>query len=168
MRIAELLLLELQQESANTRRMIERVPGDKLKWQPHQKSMTIGRLATHIAELPVWFARTISANEFDFTTSVFKSQKRETTAEIVDVFDKQLAEAVSILQTADDEMMNSIFTLRRGGQVMFQLPRKVVLRTFALNHVYHHRGQLSVFLRLLDIPVPGMYGPSADEKKMMA
>ncbi len=165
MRIAELLLLELQQESANTRKMIERVPTDKLEWQPHEKSMTIGRLATHIAELPVWFGRILSADEFDFFASTFKSQKRETTAEIVDLFDKQMAEATSLLQTAGDEAMNSIFTLRRGEHVMFQLPRKVVLRTFALNHVYHHRGQLSVYLRLLDLPVPGMYGPSADEKK---
>ncbi|MDQ2753294.1 MAG: DinB family protein [Bacteroidota bacterium] len=152
----------------NTRKMIERIPGDKLEWQPHEKSMTIGRLATHIAELPVWFSRVISANEFDFLTSGFKSQKKETTAEIVDLFDKKIAEAVSSLQTADDETMNAIFTLRRGEQVMFQLPRKVVIRNFALNHLYHHRGQLSVYLRLLDIPVPGMYGPSADDKLMMA
>ncbi len=168
MQIAELLLLELQQESANTRKMIERVPTDKLEWQPHEKSMTIGRLATHIAEIPVWFRRAISAHEFDFVLSAVKPQKRETTAEIVDVFDKQMEEAVSILKTADDETMNAIFTLRRGDQIMFQLPRKVVVRTFALNHLYHHRGQLSVYLRLLDIPIPGMYGPSADEKKMMA
>lgn len=168
MRIAELLLLELQQESANTRKMIERIPTEKLDWQPHEKSMTIGRLATHIAELPIWFGRIISAPEFDFTTSVFKPQKVETTSEIVTIFDKQMEEAKSILQSADDETMNRIFTLRRGEQVVLQLPRKVVLRTFAMNHVYHHRGQLSVYLRMLDIPVPGMYGPSADDKKMMA
>ena len=168
MRIAELLLLELQQESANTRKMIERVPTDKLEWQPHEKSMTVGRLATHIAELPVWFGRIIPVDEFDFTAPIFKLQKKETTTEILDVFDKQLAEAISILQTASDETLDAVFTARRGGQVVMQLPRKVALRAFALNHIYHHRGQLSVYLRLLDIPVPGMYGPSADEKKMMA
>ncbi len=165
MRIAELLLLELRQESANTRKMIERVPTDKLEWRPHEKSMSIGRLATHIAEIPIWFGRIISASEFDFAASVFKPEKRETTEEIVDVFDKQMAEAINILQNASDETMNAVFTMRRGEQVLLQLPRKVVLRTFAFNHVYHHRGQLSVYLRLLNIPVPGMYGPSADEKR---
>lgn len=168
MRIAELMLLELQQEAANTRKMIERIPTDKLEWQPHEKSMTIGRLATHIAELPVWFGRILSADEFDFATASFKSQKRETTAEIVDLFDQQMKEAASLLQNAGDETMNSVFTLLRGEQVLFQLPRKVMLRTFAMNHVYHHRGQLSVYLRLLDIPVPGMYGPSSDERKGLA
>ncbi len=168
MQISELFILELNQEAMSTRKMIERVPTDKLEWRPHEKSMTIGRLATHIAELTVWFERVISANEFDFATVIFKSQSRDTTEQIVELFTKQLAEAISLLETAGDETLNAVWTLRRGEQVMLQLPRKVILRTFAFNHVYHHRGQLSVYLRLLNIPVPGMYGPSADERKIMA
>lgn len=161
------MLLEWQQESANTRKMQERVPTEKLSWRPHEKSMTLGRLATHIAELPVWFSRVMEADEFDFASIVFKPYTVESNEALLGLFDKQFAASVAILTAAEDEAMNKIWTLKRGGQVMVQLPRKVVLRTFALNHTYHHRGQLSVYLRLLDIPVPGMYGPSADERKSL-
>jgi uncharacterized damage-inducible protein DinB len=157
------LLAELQHEAGNSRKMIERVPTDKLDWRPHEKSMTIGRLATHIADIPIWFSRTINADEFDFVTAVFNREVKENTEAILELFDKRLQEAIELLQSTSDEILNAPCTFRRGDHIFFQLPRKAVLRNFCYNHVYHHRGQLSVYLRLLDIPVPGMYGPSADE-----
>lgn len=157
------LLAELQHEAGNSRKMIERVPTDKLIWRPHEKSMTIGRLATHIADIPIWFSRVINADEFDFATAVFNRDAKKDTQEILQLFDERLSEAVDLLQQASDEILNASCTFRRGDQIFFQLPRKTILRNFCYNHVYHHRGQLSVYLRLVDIPVPGMYGPSADE-----
>ena len=157
------LLAELKHEAVNTRKMIERVPSDNLQWRPHEKSMTIGRLTTHIADLPAWFERIIGTTEFDFATAKFNRETMESTAAALRLFDERLAAAATLLETTTDEMLNSIWTSRRGDAVLFQLPRKVALRNIAYNHIYHHRGQLSVYLRLLDVAVPGMYGPSADE-----
>ena len=161
------LIAELKHEAANTRKMIERIPSDKFEWRPHEKSMTIGRIATHIADIPIWFKRIITADEFDFATSVINRETKETTEAILWLFDERLQEAINLLEGAPDEKLNAIWTLRRGDHLFFQLPKKVSLRNFGYNHVYHHRGQLSVYLRLLDIPVPGMYGPSADEIKIV-
>ncbi|KAA9035878.1 DinB family protein [Ginsengibacter hankyongi] len=157
------LLAELKHEATNTRKMIERVPSDKLEWRPHEKSMTIGRLATHIANIPIWFDRIINADEFDFATANFNTEKLENTDAILQLFDKRIDDAVRILESASDETLNALCTFRRGDHIFFQLPKKATLRNFSYNHLYHHRGQLSVYLRLLDIAVPGMYGPSADE-----
>jgi uncharacterized damage-inducible protein DinB len=158
------LLGELKNESANTKRIIERIPTDKIDWRPHEKSMTIGALATHIASLPVWIARIINAEEFDAATSG-SIEKKETTQAILELFTHRLNEAEQALAAAtSDEMFKGLWTLSRNNQAIFQLPKMVAIRSFAFNHIYHHRGQLSVYLRLLDIPVPGMYGPSADEK----
>lgn len=167
MQISQLILAEWQQESANTRKMLERIPAEKFGWRPHDKSMTLGRLTTHIAELPVWFTRVIEASEFDFMSVVFKPYTAESSEELLDLFDKQIASSIAVLERADDDTMNALWTLRRGEQIMMTVPRKAALRTFALNHIYHHRGQVSIYLRMLDIPVPGMYGPSADERKAL-
>ena len=164
MSVKTALLAELKHEAVNTRKMIERVPTEKLEWRPHAKSMTIGRLATHIAELPAWFERILNTDEFDFAKAVFRRDTKENTEMILRLFDERLGEAVSILEHADDETLNGQWNARRNEQLILQLPKKVALRNFAYNHVYHHRGQLSVYLRLLDIGVPGMYGPSVDEK----
>jgi uncharacterized damage-inducible protein DinB len=158
------LTAELKYESINTRKMLERVPTDKLLWSPHNKSMKLGRLATHIAELPIWFERIINADEFDFGSAVFTPTIKENIEAIVQLFDEKLSAALKVLESASDENLNQPWTVRRGEQIMFQLARKVSLRNFGYNHIYHHRGQLSVYLRLLDVPVPGMYGPSADER----
>ena len=158
------LLAELKHEAINTRKILERVPTDKLSWRPHAKSMTIGRLATHLAEIPIWINRTINENEFDFATANLSFESKESTGAILQLFDETLANATSLLETVSDENLNEKWTLRRGDHVYFSLPRKVNIRNFAFNHGYHHRGQLSVYLRLLDISVPGMYGPSADER----
>ena len=167
MPINSALIAELKHEAVNTRKMIERVPTDSLTWRPHEKSMTIGRLATHIADIPVWFSRIMNANEFDFATAVFNREAKENTETILQLFDERLGEALSLLESASDEILNALWILRRSDYIFSQLPRKVNLRNFAYNHVYHHRGQLSVYLRLLDVAVPGMYGPSADEAKVV-
>jgi len=158
------LLAELKHEAANTRKMLERVSTDKLDWRPHEKSMTIGRLATHLAEIPIWINRTVNENEFDFASSNPSYASKATTEEILLLFDEKLAEAVKALETATDENLNGPWSLKRGEHTYFTLPRKVNIRNLAFNHAYHHRGQLSVYLRLLDVSVPGMYGPSADER----
>ncbi len=158
------LLGELKSESANTKKMIERILPEKIDWQPHEKSMTLGKLATHIANLPVWFDRIINADGFDFAASG-STEKKETTQAILDVFTQRLYEAEKVLAAStSDEIFKTMWTVSRNSQVLYQLPKMVALRSFTFNHIYHHRGQLSVYLRLLDIPVPGMYGPSADEK----
>jgi uncharacterized damage-inducible protein DinB len=157
------LIGELKHESANTRKMLERVPTDKLNWMPHEKSMKLGRLAKHVADLPAWVERIMSADEFDFATGNFNREPPASTEDILKLSDQRVAEATKLLESASDENLNAMWTGRRGDHVMFQMPKRVALRSFAYNHVYHHRGQLSVYLRLLNIPVPGMYGPSADE-----
>jgi uncharacterized damage-inducible protein DinB len=157
------LIGELKHESANTRKMLERVPTDKLEWQPHEKSMQLGRLAKHVADLPVWFERIINADEFDFATAKFNREPPANTEAILNLFEERLATAIKFLETASDENLNESWTFRRGEHIILQAPKKVALRSVAYNHTYHHRGQLSVYLRLLDVRVPGMYGPSADE-----
>ena len=157
------LLAELKHEATGTRKMLEKVPDEKLLWKPHEKSMSLGRMATHIADIPVWAERILLADEFDFSKAAYKTIPTASVREILERFDKRLHEAVTLLETTSDEKLNQPFTLRSGEKIFFTLPKKVVLRNFAFNHIYHHRGQLSVYLRLLDIAVPGMYGPSADE-----
>ncbi|HVX27087.1 MAG TPA: DinB family protein [Parafilimonas sp.] len=166
MAINEALIAEFKHESNNTRKILERVPTDKLSWKPHEKSMTIGRLATHIAELPIWIDRAITESEFDFGSFVFKRETKESTEAILQLFEERKESAIKLLQSASDELLNSPYTMRRGEQILATIPKKVNIRNIGLNHIYHHRGQLSVFLRLLDVNVPGMYGPSADELSM--
>ena len=163
MAMKDALIAELKQESANTRKMLERTHPDKFSWKPHEKSMTLGRLAAHIAEIPVWANRTIDAQEYDFASNPVKSNVYANTEELLQVFEKTLAAAIDALQGVTDEQLNLPYQLKRGGVVIYELPRKVLIRNFVFSHLVHHRGQLSVYLRMLDIPVPGMYGPSADE-----
>ncbi|MEP7232031.1 MAG: DinB family protein [Ginsengibacter sp.] len=158
------LLTELKHEASGTRKMIERVPTDHFSWKPHEKSMTLGRLATHIAELSSWVVNILQADEFDLAGSSFKPEGKENTEAILQVFDARLADAIAALEYATDDKMNALWTLRQGDHIIFQLPCKVALRNMAFNHLYHHRGQLSVYLRLLQVPLPGMYGPTADER----
>lgn len=150
-------------ESVNTRKMLERVPIDKSHWKPHAKSMALGRLATHVAEIPEWVVRIMAHDVLDFAKSHFKSHVATSAQELVGILDKAVSEAIAILEKSTDEDFNKMWTMRNGDQIYFTLPKKVVLRTFALSHNYHHRAQLGVYLRMLDIPVPGMYGPTADE-----
>jgi len=162
MSVINMFLKELEQESKTTRKMLERVPTEKLEWQPHAKSMTIKRLATHIAELPTWIPMTLNTDELDFATSPYKPADIKTNKELMEYFEKSLAEGRESLKKAKEEDLQKPWTLRNGTQVYSTSPKAEVLR-MAFSQIIHHRAQLGVFLRLLDIPIPGSYGPSADD-----
>jgi len=162
MALSRSLVAELKHEAASTRRILEAVPFASFDWRPHEKSMTIGRLASHIAEIPVWINRALGGNQFDFAGFVPAKPVFSDNASLLVYFHQFLNNAVSALEAASDDALNENFVIRRGEHVLYQFPRKVMIRNFTMNHLLHHRGQLSVYLRLLDIPVPGMYGPSAD------
>lgn len=164
MAIQEAFSAELKHESSLTKTILERVPVDRADWKPHEKSMSLGRLATHIADITHWISDIRQIDDFDFLKDYnFKPAVATTQEELLGIFHKNLDRAMHSLAAMSDEEMNRIWTVRQGEQVMFSIPKKVALRSWAFNHMFHHRGQLSVYLRLLDIPVPGMYGPSADE-----
>ena len=165
MAIKDAFIAELKYESSLTKKMLERVPLDKKDWKPHAKSMTLGRLATHIAETPHWISDIIHIDDFDFTKDFnFKPRIASSPEELMQIFQTTLDQAIHDLSGMADEDFAKNWTVRRGEQVMFNTPKKVSFRSWAFNHMIHHRGQLSVYLRLLDVPVPGMYGPSADER----
>lgn len=157
-------IAELKREAASTKRILERVPEGKFDWKPHEKSMTLGRLASHVAELPGFLNSILTMDEFDFAKGHYKPSFANTPEELMNVFQQKIGEVVHTLQNTSDEKMLANFTLRNGDHVFPAIPRTVAVRSMALNHIIHHRGQIAVYLRLLDIPVPGMYGPSADEK----
>ena len=158
------LITELKYESGLTKKMLERVPLEKASWKPHDKSMTLGRLATHVAEIPHWISRIITIDDFDFVVQGFSSNTAISKDELLSIFEEKLNKAINDLESMNDEDFNKMWTVRRGEQVMQQLSKKAAIRGWGYSHLVHHRGQLSVYLRLHDIPVPGMYGPSADER----
>ena len=162
MSLSEPIAAELRREAATTRRMLERVPEDKLAWRPHEKSMTLGRLAGHIAELPRLVVSTVTQDEVDFAAGNFRPFTASNVPELLEKFDENIAAAAEALGGQPDEHLLKTWRLRRGEQVIFELPRVAVLRSMGLNHIIHHRGQLSVYLRLLDVPLPSIYGPTAD------
>lgn len=158
------LIAELKYESALTQKMLERVPLEKSDWKPHDKSFTLGRLATHVAEIPHWISRIISIDDWDFMVQGFSSQIAQSKEELIQIFHDKRNKATADLENMNDEDFNKTWIVRRGDQMRREMPKKVAIRGWGFNHLIHHRGQLSVYLRLLDVPVPGMYGPSADEK----
>lgn len=162
MALIDSILDELTREAATTRRVLERVPSDQLGWRPHQKSKTIGELAWHVAAIPGRIAKLVQEDDVDVTT-VKQPPMPETTAGLVEGFDRQVAEAKELLARLDDSALLRVTTMRRGDVKFFSGPKLAFLRTVMLNHGYHHRGQLSVYLRLLNVPVPPIYGPTADE-----
>jgi len=165
MALKDSFISEMKHEAAMTRKMLDRVPWDKKDWQPHEKSMTAGRLATHITETLQWIPRIHEIDDFDFLVHFsFKRYTAETKEELMQLFQANLDEAIRHLSAMNDDDFDKSWTVRRGEQVMFNIPKKVAVRSWGFSHQVHHRGQLSVFLRLLDVPVPGMYGPSADER----
>ena len=166
MSINDALIAELHQEAATTRKCLERIPADTFDWKPHEKSMTMSRLATHVAEMVGWIKDTVENSELDFATMDYKPFVPQTTAELVEYFDAQYASAAAALKNTSDETMMENWKMRNGEEVYFDMPRVKVMRGFIFNHIVHHRGQLSVYLRLRDIPVPALYGPSADEGVM--
>jgi uncharacterized damage-inducible protein DinB len=162
-RIAAAFLDELENEAKVTRTVLERVPADKFDYQPHEKSMAFGRLASHIAEMFGWTNATLKQDVLDFATMDYKPFEPKSTEELLAFLDEHLANARQTLTETSDETFLTDWTMRNGDQVYFTLPKVAVMRSFVMNHIIHHRGQLSVYLRLNDIPVPSMYGPSADE-----
>jgi uncharacterized damage-inducible protein DinB len=164
--IATGLIGELTHEAETTRKVLERIPAEKFDYKPHEKSMTMSRLATHVAEMVDWITVTCTTSELDFAVGDNKPFEPKTTAELVEFLDKNVAEALEALKNTSDETMREDWTLKNGETVYFIMPKIACLRTMCFNHIWHHRGQLSVYLRLNDIPVPAMYGPSADEGQM--
>lgn len=164
--IATALIAELENEAAVTRKVLERVPADKFDWKPHEKSMPMGRLAVHVAEMHRWTVNTVNDPELDFAKFDYKPFEPSTTQDIVDLFEKCYDQAIEALRGAADEIWHEPWSLRNGDQVYFTMPKIAVMRGMVFNHIVHHRGQLSVYLRLNDVPVPAMYGPSADEGQM--
>jgi uncharacterized damage-inducible protein DinB len=161
MTIAETLLQELEQESHATRRVLERVPGDKLGFKPHEKSWTLGQLALHLAQLPGGIANLSAMSPAQ--APQFNQGSCKTAAELVPAFEASIARAREVLGGATDAELMADWVLMDGDQEIWRVPRVALLRTLMLNHTYHHRGQLTVYLRELNVPVPSIYGPSADE-----
>ena len=162
MQLIPLFLKELQDEAAITRKMLERVPFDKFDWKPHRKSMSLDNLTVHIAELSSWPAMTLQTSELDFGKMEYKPTKVNSLEELQALQEKSLTESIAVLENAKEEDLLPEWTLRTGEKIHSRRPKHEVIR-MALNQITHHRAQLGVYLRLLDIPIPGSYGPSADE-----
>jgi uncharacterized damage-inducible protein DinB len=166
MPIAAVLLPEFDHEMTNTRRTLERVPDGRFDWKPHDKSTALGSLASHLSNIPSWVALAIGQDSLDLAPPGEEPKVQApaaNTAELLAAFDKNVAAAREALAPASDELLMQPWTLLKGGTELLTLPRAGILRSFVLNHVIHHRAQLGVYLRLLDVPVPSIYGPSADE-----
>jgi uncharacterized damage-inducible protein DinB len=165
MSIAGSVLPEFDQEMATTRTMLERVPETRAQWTPHVRSRTLGQLASHIGNLPRLGLIAMEADELDLSeTGSGRSPEFDTTANLIRTFDENVRRARAAIEAASDSDMMEPWTLRRAGRTVWTLPRAAVLRSFILSHMIHHRGQLSVYLRLNDVPLPSVYGPSADTK----
>ena len=166
MSIAQSILPELEHEMAGTRKLLERVPDGRFDWKPHPKSMTLGRLASHLAELPGWGQYTMEVTELDIMPPgqpKATGASLPTRAEILALFDQNLAAARKAIGAGSDADFMVPWTLQKGGATVFTLPRVAVIRSLVLNQNVHHRAQLGVYLRLQEVPVPGLYGPTADE-----
>jgi uncharacterized damage-inducible protein DinB len=158
------ILQELEQEAATTRRVLERVPSDKLAWKPHQKSMSLGTLAMHVAMSPGFISDWAVQDTLKFSGDG-SAQDPKSTAEILSAHDAGLAKAKSNLNAIGDAGLGKMWSMQTpDGKTVMTMPKSALVRSIVMNHVYHHRGQLSVYLRLLDVPVPSIYGPSADER----
>lgn len=166
MTLSETMLPEFDQEMANTRKTLERVPDDKFAWKPHDKSFSLGGLATHVANLPSWTSNTFDKDELDIAppgAPPFRLEEAKSTADLLAAFDKNVAAGRAAMTGADDARWLGPWSLLHSGNKLMTMPRTAVMRSFVMNHMIHHRAQLGVYLRLLDVPVPSIYGPSADE-----
>jgi uncharacterized damage-inducible protein DinB len=165
MAIADALLPEYDHEVATTRKLLERVPDGKFAWKPHAKSMSLGELASHLASMLSWGSMTINQPEFDIRGD-YAPPAFATRADLLANFDKEASATRAALVGRNDAELMAPWSLKREGKTLFSMPKAAVLRSFVMNHMVHHRGQLSVYLRLNDVPLPSMYGPSADEQSM--
>ena len=156
------LIPEFEHEASLTRKALERVPFDKGDWRPHEKSMPLRELATHVADIPSWVEMTLSQDVFEME-GPYELPQVDDVEGLLELFDRNVASAREALSKASGEDLMGTWTLKSDGEVVFSMPRAAVLRGFCFNHTVHHRAQLGVYLRLLDVPVPSTYGPSADE-----
>ena len=163
-RISDALIGEMKQEAQSSRRAIERIPEAKLMWKPHPKSMTIGQLGLHLAVLPMAISELVSELKRELPT--VPRPQPASVAEILGTLEKSVSAGAQNLAKWDDKAMMETWTMQKDGKTLMQMPRIAVIRSIMFNHVYHHRGQLTVYLRLLDVPVPAIYGDSADEKPL--
>jgi uncharacterized damage-inducible protein DinB len=162
MPLVDALLPEFDHEMTMTRKVLERVPDDRRDWKPHPKSFSLGALATHVANLPTWGSETLNRSEIDVGGTP-PLAALPSTGEILAAFDTNVAAARAALTGKTDAELAGMWSLRRSGKTLFSMPKAVVWRSFVVSHLIHHRAQLTVYLRLLDVPVPALYGPSADE-----
>lgn len=163
--ISQSMLPEFDHEMANTRKSLERIPEDKLSFKPHAKSMSLGGLATHLSTINHWAEAIVGQDSFDVSTAP-RNTEMKSRAEVLEAFDKNAATARRLIADATDAHLLKPWTLTSGSHTILSMPRVAVLRSFILNHTIHHRAQLGVYLRLNDVPVPSIYGPSADEGNM--
>jgi uncharacterized damage-inducible protein DinB len=162
MAIKDGLLAEFDHETATTRKLLDRIPDDKLAWKPHLRSMSLGQLATHLSSIPQWGDLILNVASFDLASAPAAAGEEQSRNEILAAFDSHVRATRDALDKTDGELA-AMWTLKRGGQEIFAMPKAAAFRSFVLYHLVHHRGQMSVYLRLNDIPVPSIYGPSADE-----
>jgi uncharacterized damage-inducible protein DinB len=167
MPFSETLLPEFDEEIKNTRKLLECVPDGNFDYKPHPKSMTLGRLATHVAEIPSWTGYTLDLEVLELQPD-FKPTLAASRAELLQILDKGAAEAREKIAAASDEDWGKIWTFKYGGKTIMSMPRSAVMRGTIMNHLIHHRAQLGVYLRLNEVAIPGMYGPSADDQKSQA
>ena len=163
MNLIDPVLAELAHEAATTRRLLDRVPERHLAWKPHEKSMTLGRLATHIAEIPGWVGSIVEKDEFDIGAGGYVPPTIDRVPEIVAMFDRSVAAATETLKRQSNDRLLAKWQLKKKGQLVVEMPRMGMIRTLLMNHLIHHRGQLSVYLRLQNVALPSIYGPTADE-----
>jgi uncharacterized damage-inducible protein DinB len=169
MPLSQFILPEYDQEMANTRKVLERVPEDRLAFKPHPKSFDLRSLATHVAQIPEWGVETLTKESIDIAppgAPPYQPPQFANRQEMLDRFDAAVKKTRAAIEAASDESLVEPWSLLSGGNVLFTMPRGAVLRSMILNHLIHHRAQLTVYLRLNDVPVPGMYGPSADDPRM--
>ena len=163
MALVDMLLPEFDHEMATTRKLLERVPDDRLAWAPHAKSFTMGQLAQHVATIPLWGTMTLTLSELDLAGSA-QQPPAGSRAELVKMFDENASKARKELTGKTDAELMAPWALKRGADTIFSMPKISVWRGFVMSHLIHHRAQLSVYLRMQDVPLPAMYGPSADEQ----
>ena len=163
MNMIDPVLAELAHEAATTRRLLERVPQAHLTWKPHEKSMTLGRLAGHIAEIPVRISGILEPDEFDFASGGGDPHTASSVADLLAFFDQSVSQATERLKKQTTDRLLATWRLKKGGKQLLEMPRMGAIRFLLLNHLVHHRGQLSVYLRLQNVPLPSIYGPTADE-----
>jgi uncharacterized damage-inducible protein DinB len=164
MNLVDSLKREFEHETATTRKHLERLPEAKIGWRPHEKSFSTGDLASHIVECLGWSESIFNADEYDLDMANYRPYQATTKDDLLKTFEKNVAKAKEVLNNVRESSLDDPWQLKMNGQQFFEKPRADVFRDFVLSHIIHHRGQFSVYLRLLEVPVPGSYGPSADEQ----